>query len=93
MKKSGLCLHATPAASAKDVVATLKAKGIDTNESLVYSVKKTWKQARRRPRKQPSKPLLLPRSPPLPHPMGVWVLEPRLQLPRLLLKRSEAGLP
>lgn len=32
-------LAATPAASAKDVVATLKAKGIETNESLVYSVK------------------------------------------------------
>ena len=32
-------LAETPAASAKEVVATLKAKGIDTNESLVYSVK------------------------------------------------------
>ena len=32
-------LAATPGASAKDVVATLKGKGIDTNESLVYSVK------------------------------------------------------
>lgn len=32
-------LAATPGASAKDVVAALKAKGIDTNEGLVYSVK------------------------------------------------------
>ena len=33
-------LAATPAASAKEVVATLKAKGIDVSENLVYSVKK-----------------------------------------------------
>ncbi len=32
---------ATPTASAKDVVATLKAKGIDVSENYVYGVKKT----------------------------------------------------
>jgi hypothetical protein len=31
----------TPTASAKDVVATLKAKGIAVSENYVYSVKKT----------------------------------------------------
>ena len=34
---------ATPAASAKEVVATLKAKGIDVSENYVYGVKKTLK--------------------------------------------------
>ena len=34
-------LTATPTASAKDVVATLKAKGISVSENLVYGVKKT----------------------------------------------------
>ena len=33
-------LAATPSASNKDVIATLKAKGIDVSENLVYSVKK-----------------------------------------------------
>jgi hypothetical protein len=32
---------ATPTASAKEVVATLKAKGIDVSENYVYGVKKT----------------------------------------------------
>ena len=32
---------ATPSASAKEVVATLKAKGIDVSENYVYGVKKT----------------------------------------------------
>ena len=32
---------ATPTVSAKDVVATLKAKGIDVSENYVYGVKKT----------------------------------------------------
>lgn len=32
-------LAATPSASAKDVVATLKQKGIDVSENLVYGVK------------------------------------------------------
>ena len=32
-------LAATPAASAKEVVATLKQKGIDVSENLVYGVK------------------------------------------------------
>ena len=32
---------ATPTASAKDVVATLKAKGIDVSENYVYGVKKS----------------------------------------------------
>jgi post-segregation antitoxin (ccd killing protein) len=32
---------ATPTAAAKDVVATLKAKGIDVSENYVYGVKKT----------------------------------------------------
>ena len=32
---------ATPTASAKDVVATLKTKGIDVSENYVYGVKKT----------------------------------------------------
>ena len=32
---------ATPTASAKDVVATLKAKGIEVSENYVYGVKKT----------------------------------------------------
>jgi hypothetical protein len=38
-------LAATPAASAKEVVATLKQKGIDVNEGLVYAVKKQLKSA------------------------------------------------
>ena len=32
-------LAATPAASAKEVVATLKEKGIDVSENLVYGIK------------------------------------------------------
>ena len=32
-------LEATPAASAKEVVATLKQKGIDVSENLVYGIK------------------------------------------------------
>jgi hypothetical protein len=32
-------LAATPAASAKEVVATLKQKGIDVSENLVYGIK------------------------------------------------------
>jgi hypothetical protein len=36
-------LAATPAASAKEVVSTLKQKGIDVNEGLVYAVKKHLK--------------------------------------------------
>jgi hypothetical protein len=36
-------LAATPSASAKEVVATLKRKGIDVNEGLVYAVKKHLK--------------------------------------------------
>jgi hypothetical protein len=36
-------LAATPAASAKEVVAALKQKGIDANEGLVYAVKKHLK--------------------------------------------------
>ena len=35
-------LAATPSASAKDVVATLKQKGIDVSENLVYGVKQDW---------------------------------------------------
>ena len=39
---------ATPAAKAKDVVATLKAKGIDVSETYVYGVKKTMKPGRKK---------------------------------------------
>ena len=38
-------LQATPTASAKEVVATLKQKGISVTESLVYGVKKHLKAA------------------------------------------------
>jgi hypothetical protein len=43
-------LAATPAASAKEVVAALKQKGIDTNEGLVYAVKQKLKPAARAPK-------------------------------------------
>lgn len=38
----------TPAASAKEVVATLKAKGIDVNEGLVYAVKQSMKKGKKK---------------------------------------------
>jgi post-segregation antitoxin (ccd killing protein) len=44
---------ATPAASAKDVVATLKAKGIDVSENYVYGVKKTMKPGKKKPGRKP----------------------------------------
>jgi hypothetical protein len=39
---------ATPAASAKEVVATLKAKGINVSENYVYGVKKTMKPGKKK---------------------------------------------
>jgi hypothetical protein len=42
---------ATPTASAKEVVATLKAKGIDVSENYVYGVKKTLTPAKKKARK------------------------------------------
>jgi transposase len=39
---------ATPTASAKEVVATLKAKGIDVSENYVYGVKKTLTPAKKK---------------------------------------------
>jgi hypothetical protein len=44
-------LAATPAASAKEVVATLKQKGISVTESLVYGVKKHLKAAAKKAQK------------------------------------------
>jgi ERCC4-related helicase len=42
---------ATPTASAKEVVATLKAKGIKVSENYVYGVKKTLTPAKKKARK------------------------------------------
>ena len=42
---------ATPTASAKDVVATLKAKGISVSENYVYGVKKTM--GKKKPGRKP----------------------------------------
>jgi arginine repressor len=44
---------ATPTASAKEVVATLKAKGIDVSENYVYGVKKTLKPGKKKPGRKP----------------------------------------
>ena len=44
---------ATPTASAKEVVATLKAKGIDVSENYVYGVKKTLKSGKKKPGRKP----------------------------------------
>ena len=44
---------ATPTVSAKEVVATLKAKGIDVSENYVYGVKKTLKPAKKKPGRKP----------------------------------------
>ena len=46
---------ATPTASAKEVVATLKAKGIDVSENYVYGVKKTLTPKKKKPPKTPVK--------------------------------------
>ena len=46
---------ATPAASAKDVVATLKAKGIEVSETYVYGVKKTLTPGKKKAPKAPTK--------------------------------------
>jgi hypothetical protein len=85
-----------PDAKAKEIVAHLKAKGIDVSEQLVYQVKKSARK--RSPDESPvrfrrPRPWLLPppRSP-LPHPMGAWASGLPSPSPRLLLKRSEAGL-
>ena len=39
---------ATPGASAKEVIATLKTKGINVNEGLVYAVKGKLKPAKKK---------------------------------------------
>jgi hypothetical protein len=44
---------ATPTASAKEVVATLKAKGIDVSENYVYGVKKTTTPGKKKPGPKP----------------------------------------
>ncbi len=41
-------LAATPGASAKEVVTTLKAKGIAVSETYVYGVKKTMKPGKKK---------------------------------------------
>jgi hypothetical protein len=44
-------LAATPGASAKEVVATLKAKGIDVTDALVYAVKTNLNGKKKKPGK------------------------------------------
>lgn len=44
-----------PNAKAKEIVAHLKAKGIEVNEGLVYAVKKTSKK-KKKPGRKPGKP-------------------------------------
>ena len=55
----------TPTASAKEVVATLKAKGIDVSENLVYGVKKKMKPGKKKTPKATAKaaaPVVAPSS-------------------------------
>jgi hypothetical protein len=44
---------ATPTASAKEVIATLKTKGIDVTDALVYAVKGKLKPAKKKPGPKP----------------------------------------
>jgi hypothetical protein len=44
---------ATPRASAKEVIATLKTKGINVNEGLVYAVKGKLKPGKKKPGRKP----------------------------------------
>jgi hypothetical protein len=63
-------LAATPGASAKEVVATLKAKGIDVTDALVYAVKTNLNGKKKKPGKAPKAKSMVAASSPKVH-LGV----------------------